>query len=164
MRMNSARIIPAAKCPAVLPKDSAPLRMLLLLFCSAAVPSFRYWSIWAAERCRGPSASQTWICWIPVSASLHSSAKPATSCRPTRARAPPIRPMKPTTVMATASPLGTPFLLSQFFTGANSPASNAATITGISRKLTLLSSHTRAPATRMMSPRRQDQDAAILTP
>ena len=66
MRMNSARIMPAAKCPAVLPKDSAPLRMLLLLFCSASVPSFRYWSIWAAVRCRGPSASQTWIFWIPV--------------------------------------------------------------------------------------------------
>ena len=54
--------------------------------------------------------------------------------------------------MATASPLGTRFLLSQFFTGDSSPASSAATITGISRKLTLLSSHTSAPAIRMMSP------------
>ena len=66
--------------------------------------------------------------------------------------------------MATASPLGTRFRRSQFFTGASSPASSAATMTGISRKLTRLSSHTRAPATRMMSPRRQDQDAAIRTP
>ncbi|MCB5282423.1 hypothetical protein BJQ89_02183 [Arthrobacter sp. ES1] len=68
MRIKSARIIPAAKCPAVLPKDRAPLRMLLLLFCKAAVPSCRYWSIWAAVRCSGPSASQTWTFWTPVRA------------------------------------------------------------------------------------------------
>ena len=74
--MNSARTRPAAKCPAVLPNDRAPLRMLLLLFCSAAVASLMYWSIWAAVRCSGPSDSQAWTCWTPVSAWDHSSPKP----------------------------------------------------------------------------------------
>ncbi|BAS13478.1 hypothetical protein AHiyo8_17810 [Arthrobacter sp. Hiyo8] len=37
IRMKRARTMPAAKCPAVLPKDRAPLRMLLLLFCRAEV-------------------------------------------------------------------------------------------------------------------------------
>ncbi|BCW51234.1 hypothetical protein StoSoilB13_35760 (plasmid) [Arthrobacter sp. StoSoilB13] len=51
--MNRARTNPAAKCPAVLPKDRAPLRMLLLLSCRAVTPSEMYWSIWSAVRCRG---------------------------------------------------------------------------------------------------------------
>ena len=73
-------------------------------------------------------------------------------------------PMKPRTVMATASPLGTLRLAIQRTAGLRSPDRRAATITGMMRKLTWLSSQTRPATTRRMSPARHAQAAAIRTP
>ena len=73
-------------------------------------------------------------------------------------------PMKPSTVMATASPLGTLRLAIQRTAGLRSPDRSAATRTGMMRKLTWLSIQTRPPITSRMSPARQAQAAAIRTP
>ena len=48
--------------------------------------------------------------------------------------------------------------------GLSSPASRAATITGMMRKLIRLSSQINAPATSRMSPSRHAHDAAMRTP
>ena len=75
-----------------------------------------------------------------------------------------MRPMKPSTVMATASPLGTRRLAIQRTAGLRSPERRAATITGMMRKLTWLSSQTSSPITSRISPPRHAQAAAIRTP
>jgi hypothetical protein len=72
--------------------------------------------------------------------------------------------MKPRTVMATAAPLGSCRVLSQAATGFSSPASRAATMMGINRKLMRLSSQTRVPPNSRISPSRHDHAAAIRTP
>ena len=72
--------------------------------------------------------------------------------------------MNPSTVMATAAPLGSRLLRSQRTTGSSSPARSAATITGMIRKLIRLSSQIKAPPTTRMSPIRHAHDGRNADP